>query len=186
MDNATRSDITRKKAVDAAFVILARDGTSGLTFEALSKESGISRGGLIHQFHNKEGVIAALLDYQRDFFENIGQTYLKSEGASKAEKTLSAHMAMYQASVDQPVPVARAVLAALVENTKLVGTIKEGGGATIEAICKEATDADLSMLRYFAASGIAYNMLLGLAPVSADTSARLFARLMDESAWGQG
>ncbi|WP_143811241.1 TetR/AcrR family transcriptional regulator, partial [Paraburkholderia piptadeniae] len=56
MDNQTRSENTRKKAIEAALTILTHEGVGGLTFDSLSRESGISKGGLLHQFRTKNGV----------------------------------------------------------------------------------------------------------------------------------
>jgi hypothetical protein len=41
----------------------------------------------------------------------------------------------------------------------------------------------LALLRYFAASGIAFHSLLGLSPLSDSTRDGLFERLLDEDRW---
>jgi len=50
MDNATRSERSRTAAIQAALTIIARDGPGKLTFDAIARESGMSKGGLMHQF----------------------------------------------------------------------------------------------------------------------------------------
>ena len=45
MDNATRSERSRNVALDAALVIIARDGPGRLTLDAIARESGLSKGG---------------------------------------------------------------------------------------------------------------------------------------------
>ena len=62
MDNPTRSERTRTAAIQAALAILERDGPGKLTFDAISRESGISKGGLMHQFRTKGDVLNALMD----------------------------------------------------------------------------------------------------------------------------
>jgi len=47
----------------------------------------------------------------------------------------------------------------------------------------EARDPARSLPRYFAASGIAFSMLLGLFEVPDALRDRLFERLLDESKW---
>src|SRR5882724_3680834 len=76
MDNATRSERSRNAALDAALVIIARDGPARLTLDAIARESGISKGGLMHQFRNKEGVIKALLEHQIQHFGDFSKRYL--------------------------------------------------------------------------------------------------------------
>ena len=183
MDNQTRSETTRKKAIEAAFTILAREGVGGLTFDSLSRESGVSKGGLLHQFRTKHGVLTALLDYQRQQFEQIRLDYLAKEAGKKAEPNLSAHIAVYRESIKQPHSVARAVLAALVESPELLDDSRAADADRMKALQRESGDLELSLLRYFAASGIAFNSLLGLAPLPQTMINRLFDRLLDEDSW---
>jgi Transcriptional regulator len=183
MDNQTRSEISRRRAIEAAFTILTRDGVGGLTFDSLARESGISKGGLLHQFRTKHGVLSALLDFQRQQFEQIGRDYMAKEGASKAEPNLAAQIAIYRESVNQPHSVARAILAAIIESPALLDDMKPTDAAKMKALQDEATDLDLSLLRYFAASGLAFHFLLGLSPVSNSARNRLFDRLLDEESW---
>jgi AcrR family transcriptional regulator len=183
MDNQTRSEISRKKAIEAALTILSRDGVGGLTFDSLSRESGISKGGLLHQFRTKQGVLSALLEHQRLQFEQIARDYMASEGAAKAEPTLAAQIAIYRAAVKQPHSVARAVLAALIESPNLLEESKTSDEVKMKTLHAEASDPDLALLRYFAASGIAFHSLLGLSPLSDSTRDGLFERLLDEDRW---
>ncbi|KVC83286.1 TetR/AcrR family transcriptional regulator [Burkholderia ubonensis] len=183
MDNQTRSEISRKKAIDAALGILARDGVGGLTFDSLSRESGISKGGLLHQFRTKQGVLKALLEFQQQRFEEIARAYLANEGASKAEPTLSSQIAIYREAINQPNSVARAVLAAIIESPDLLEDRKAATADKLKALENESDDIELSLLRYFAASGIAFNVLLGLTPLSGAMQGRLFARLLDDESW---
>ncbi|KAB0644240.1 TetR/AcrR family transcriptional regulator [Burkholderia latens] len=183
MDNQTRSEISRKKAIDAALSILTRDGVGGLTFDALSRESGISKGGLLHQFRTKQGVLSALLEFQQQQFEQFHRDYLVNEGVSKAEPTLAAQIAIFREAINQPNSVARAVLAAIIESPELLEGRESSDADKLTTMEKESSDFELSLLRYFAASGIAFNVLLGLMPLTGAMRNRLFARLLDEESW---
>ncbi|MGF6478423.1 hypothetical protein [Paraburkholderia sp. JPY419] len=90
---------------------------------------------------------------------------MAKEGASKAEPTLAAQIAIYRESVNQPHSVARAVLAAIIESPNLLDGMKTSDEAKMKALHDEAADADLSLLRYFAASGLAFHSLLGMSPL---------------------
>lgn len=43
MDNASRSERSRNVALDAALVIIARDGPGRLTLDAIARESGLPK-----------------------------------------------------------------------------------------------------------------------------------------------
>jgi AcrR family transcriptional regulator len=183
MDNPTRSETTRKKAIKAAFVILSKEGVKGLTFDALTRESGISKGGLLHQFKTKDGVLKALLDYQSQEFDRLAQTYLAGAGEEKTEKTLAKQIVTYKAASRQSHSAARALFAAIVENPDLLHETREFYAANLKRMQEEAEDPDLALLRYFAASGMVFNILLELSPLPKIVRERLFNRLMDDEAW---
>ena len=61
--------------------------------------------------------------------------------------------------------------------------MKKSDAAKMKALQDEATDLDLSLLRYFAASGLAFHSLLGLSPLGDSARNRLFDRLLDEESW---
>lgn len=183
MDNQTRSENSRRKAIDAALSILTREGIGGLTFDALSRESGISKGGLLHQFRNKHGVLRALLDRHREEFEQIAREHLAAGGAARVEPVLSAQIAIFRESINQPHSVARAVLAAMVESPDLLDDLKNDDAEKMKQLQSEAKDLELSLLRYFAASGIAFNSLLGLSAMPETLRDRLFERLLDDTRW---
>ncbi|PRX28124.1 TetR family transcriptional regulator [Paraburkholderia sp. BL18I3N2] len=172
-----------RQLLHAALTILTREGIGGLTFDSLSRESGISKGGLLHQFRTRQGVLCALLEFQRQQFEQIARDYLANEGTSKAAPNLAAQIAIYRESINQPHSVARAVLAALVENPTLLDDMKAFDAQKMKAMQDEASDLDLSLLRYCAASGLAFHSLLGLSPLDDATRNRLFDRLLDEASW---
>ncbi|WP_321842338.1 TetR/AcrR family transcriptional regulator [Paraburkholderia bannensis] len=183
MDNPTRSELSRKKAIAAALAILTREGVGALTFDSLSRESGISKGGLLHQFKTKQGVLEALLEHQRGEFQEIGAEYMNGEGRDKAEPTLAAQIAIFRQALNQPHSVARAMLAVMVESPNMLEASRDRDGEIAKSIENEASDHDLSLLRYFAASGLAFNLLIGLNELDEATRNRLFDRLQNEESW---
>lgn len=52
---------TRERILDALRTVLARGGASAVTLEAVAAEAGLSKGGLLYHFKNKEALYAALL-----------------------------------------------------------------------------------------------------------------------------
>ncbi|KMO30746.1 TetR family transcriptional regulator [Methylobacterium tarhaniae] len=54
--------IDREKVLDAAEVIVRRDGATALTFEAVAKAAGITKGGLQYCFGSKDDLVAAMIE----------------------------------------------------------------------------------------------------------------------------
>jgi AcrR family transcriptional regulator len=183
MDNPTRSERSRNAAIRAALAILTRDGPGGLTFDSLSRESGISKGGLLHQFRTKADVLKALLAHQNENYDSFARSFLAAKGSTLREPALSCQIAVTRESINQPHSVARAILAALVEDPALLDQIREIDVANVRSVRSEAEDADIALVRLFAARGLAYTTLLGLNPLSDRQRERLFKVLLDEDRW---
>lgn len=183
MDNASRSERTRKAVLQAALAIIARDGPGRLTLDAIARESGVSKGGLMHQFRTKEAVLKALLEHQTAYFEDFSRAYLAEHGATQREPHLSAQIATLRETLAEPHSVAFALFGAVAEEPGLLSIPRESDAKTLETITAEAADRDLAMLRWAAARGLAVTALLGLCPLDEDTRERLFDALLDERRW---
>ncbi|QIE26224.1 hypothetical protein SBC1_45030 (plasmid) [Caballeronia sp. SBC1] len=183
MDNPTRSERSRAAAIQAALTIISRDGPGQLTFDAISRESGISKGGLMHQFQTKGNVLKALLEYRTEYFESFSRDYLAKIDPEEPNPTLLTQIATTRESMTQQNPVGHAILAALVEDPALMTSVREADAKRIKRIKAEAADPELALLRLEAARGLALSALLGLCPLSDKERARLFDRLLDERQW---
>lgn len=61
--------IDRDKVLDAAEEIVAQAGAAGLTFDAVAKAAGITKGGVQYCFGTKENLIAAMITRWGEGFE---------------------------------------------------------------------------------------------------------------------
>lgn len=183
MDNPTRSERSRAAAIQAALTIISRDGPGQLTFDAISRESGISKGGLMHQFQTKGNVLKALIEHRMEYFENFSRDYLAKMGPDQTSTALLTQIATTRESMTQQDSVGHAILAVLVEDPTLLSAIRESDAKRIKVVKSEAADPDLALLRWEAARGLALTSLLGLCPLSDKERSRLFDRLLDESRW---
>jgi AcrR family transcriptional regulator len=183
MDNATRSERSRNVALDAALVIIARDGPGRLTLDAIARESGLSKGGVMHQFRTKEGVLKALLERQMAHFGEFSTRYRTKASAESANPELVTDIATVREATNTQNSTALALLAAMVESPDLMAVTRESDLKHIAAIKAEAADPDLAMLRWAAARGLLLGALFGTSPIGKPERERLFARLLDDSQW---
>jgi AcrR family transcriptional regulator len=183
MDNATRSERSRNAVLEAAIAIIARDGARRLTLDAIARESGISKGGLMHQFPTKGAVFKALLDRQVQYFGDFTRAYLAGSGTGRSQPHLAAEIATLREVITTPRSVVFAVLGAAAEEPGLLSTTREIDAKKIEVIKAEAPDPDLAMLRWVAAWGLALTVMVGSSPLSEEERERLFERLLDDRQW---
>jgi AcrR family transcriptional regulator len=183
MENAVRSERSRNAILEAALVVIVRDGPHHLTLDAIARESGISKGGLMHQFRSKKAVLKALLERQAAYFGAIFEVYLNETDAQTPEATLSAQIATMRDAVVEQKSFAFAMLSVLAEEPELLAVFREIDAERIAKIRTEATDPELSILRWSAARGLMLSALFGLCPLSQNERAALFARLLDADRW---
>ncbi|NMB59649.1 MAG: TetR/AcrR family transcriptional regulator [Chloroflexi bacterium] len=60
--NPVDSTRTRKTILQAANRVVLRDGSNSLTLDAVAKEAGVSKGGLLYHFPSKDALISAMVD----------------------------------------------------------------------------------------------------------------------------
>jgi len=183
MENTIRSERSRKAIIEAALAIIAREGPGRLTLDAIARESGISKGGLTHQFRTKEAVLRALLDQQIEYFGKLFQDYLTVFESTEPEAYLLAQIATLREVVAKQHPVAFAIVGALGEAPGLLSTTREHDARSTERIKADAADPELALLRWTAAWGLAMTALFGLSPLSGEERERLFDRLLDNRQW---
>jgi AcrR family transcriptional regulator len=183
MDNATRSERSRAAAIQAALAIIARDGPGRLTLDAIARESGISKGGVMHHFRTKEAVVTALLEHLTERFGKFTQDYLAEIGPDRPGAILESQIATLRESIATPHSAFLAILGAVAENPELLAPNRDKDIETLEVVRAEAADPDLAVLRLMAARGLHLMSLLGICPVSAEERDRLFDRLLDDARW---
>jgi AcrR family transcriptional regulator len=183
MDNPSRSERSRNAVLTAAITIIARDGPGRLTLDAIARESGLSKGGLMHQFRSKQAVLKALLRQQMTYFEEIGNRFLEKARATSSQPELAAQIATMQEAVAQPNSVAFAMAAVIAEDPSLLAGPRKIDAQIIKAIKARAADPELALLRWAAARGLLLNTLFGMSPLSDKERDRLFARLLDDRQW---
>ncbi len=185
MENALRSERSRNAVIQAALTIIGRDGPGRLTLDAIARESGLSKGGLTHQFRTKGAVLQALLEYQIEYFAKFSRDYLQEIDPAQPEPRLVSQIATLReiAVTRQQHSVAFAILGALTDAPDLLSIIIERDTEAIEQIKAEAADPDLALLRWAAARGLALTTLFRICPLSREDRERLFDLLLDDQYW---
>ncbi|WP_315786504.1 MULTISPECIES: TetR/AcrR family transcriptional regulator [unclassified Bradyrhizobium] len=183
MDNPSRSERSRKAALTAALAIIARDGPGRLTLDAIARESGLSKGGLMHQFPNKEAVLKALLEQQFTHFDEFANSFRVEAGRATSQPELATQIAISRELIAQQNSVAQAMLGALAQEPGLLADARAKDAERVLEIRDQAVDADLAVLRWAAARGLALMTLLRVSPLEQGEMDRLFARLLDDRQW---
>lgn len=78
----------RERIVLGALEVAAREGYDRLTFEAVAEHTGLTRGGVVYHFRNRESLIEAIADHLLDQWttealDTLGKPF---EAATRAER----------------------------------------------------------------------------------------------------
>ena len=60
----------RQAAIKAAIRVIEGGGLSGLTFDAVARETGMTKSGLVYHFPSKEDMLMALHEYLASAWED--------------------------------------------------------------------------------------------------------------------
>ncbi|MBB4200456.1 TetR family transcriptional regulator [Rhodoblastus sphagnicola] len=183
MENSARSQRTRAAAIQAALTIITRDGPGRLTIDAIARECGSSKGGILHHFRTKDAVLKALLEHQIEQGESLFDGYLAQSLPGRHEPALEAEIESLRTAAAHPKSTTFAIASALADNPELIAAVREREAKHVEAMKKEAADPSVAMVRWSAARGLALSSILGLCPLSEQERMSLFDLLRDDALW---
>lgn len=73
-------ETTRQAILRAARTVVQRDGAAALTLETVARVAGVSKGGLLYHFPNKDALIVGMLEAMVTAFEAAMAAYVRAEG----------------------------------------------------------------------------------------------------------
>jgi len=171
-----QSGTARDGILDAAQRVAARDGAGHVTLDAVAREAGVSKGGVLYHFPGKDALIAGMLERLIAEFEaEIARR--RAEYAGGPNPSLRAMIAACGSMCDIERPVAMAILAAGAQNPDLLAPLRSSIGVHLDQLAAECADPDRAFLLCAAADGLMFHHILGIAPYDAAQRTRLFARL---------
>ena len=157
----TKADTSRKRILDAATQIALERGPKQLTLDNVAKQCGMSKGGLMHHFSNKDALLAGMVETMIALLvadtEEMQQKHDDALAITTLLRSRQRHheqIAMYQAKI---------LLVAAVENPDLLKPMQELMKCKKQEI--ESQDAvDESTLLWLAADGLSFQELMEISP----------------------
>lgn len=184
MGNNKKSAETRLRIFQACSEILRREGLNNLTLQSVAEEAGISKGGLLYHFENKQALIEALFEYHNDIFETRLRELVEAEG----EKPGAFLRAYAKASAEQMAEPENASLYA-----SLFAAEEQYSGAHKlmrekyinwqKRIDRCKIDSDWAMLLRFATDGLWFVEMHRYAPPSPDQRKKIVQMIVEMASW---
>ncbi len=170
---------TRDLILDAAERVVARDGARRLTIDAVVKESGYSKGGVLYNFPSKLALIQGMVQRMVDSHKQRHEAALaqaEAEGRSPLEAMARALVCKEERELDRQVSMG--LLAAAAENPELIDPVRDAIASMRADILAHAPDPQLATIMLLAADGLHFSDILGLDILGDDERAAVEARII--------
>ena len=176
--------LTREHILQAAGRQVMSEGASGLTLEAVAKNAGISKGGLLYHFPSKEALILGMIDAH---FEWIKQVILEEKSRLPHPEAPGAwHRAFVEASFKNFVAcndLSAGMLAVVSQDSMLAGRIQQGLRELGAVRAGDGIPPVVSNLVVSTLDGIKIHQVVGMPMLSEQEAGdlrNLLFRLIDE------
>ncbi len=146
----------------AASRVIRRAGSLNLTLEAVAREAGVSKGGLLYHFANKETLIAALIQLELDSGERVLDD-LQARDLHTQGSWARANLAL-TLKINPARDVSAGLLAAVALNPGLLEPVRARYQAWQYAAETDGLEPGLGTLLRLAMDGLWLCELLDLAP----------------------
>lgn len=161
------ADTLRDRMLDAAVAVVVRQGIANLTLEAAAAEAGMSKGGLLHHFPNKDRLVEALVTRCAEHVrEGSVQAYqCTPEGPGRMARALLGHLGNAKEWTEQCQQSSSAMFAALALNPRLIEPMRAVYSELRQRIAEDGLPPGVGETVMAALDGLWLNRVLGLAPV---------------------
>lgn len=160
---------TRRRLIEAALRVLQKQGLAGLALDAVARDAGVSKGGLLHHFPSKDALIEALLRQLFEDFATRAQHYYAQEESTPG-RWLRAYVRATFDDEPPPLELSAMLLLALSEQSRLVDLIRADFAEWEQRLLNDGVPVARAIVIRQAADAYWTDRLVGVA--SADPAVR--------------
>jgi AcrR family transcriptional regulator len=155
---------SREEIVAAAERVVARLGAPGLSFDAVAREAGVSKGAVLHYFGTKEALIGAMV---ARLVERLAPQV--DDGPGPPDRAAIARLiARTTATPGGADGAATALLAAVAQDLASLAPIRAANRTHLDRLGASVLGPFEAQLLHFALDGLWLSELLGVSPLTDD------------------
>lgn len=168
---------TRRIILDAANRIVQEQGVEHLTLEMTAQQAGVSKGGLLYHFPNKEALIKGMIqDYLDRFTDDFNFTAQSYGEQAPGRWTLSYLYTTYEDKQRSP-SMSSGMLAAVATNPALLSPMQQAFGEWLRLLDQDGIDPTTAMIVRLAVDGLWMVDLFGFAPPDTEMREKVLSAL---------
>lgn len=167
----------RNQILLAASRIVHKQGVSQLTLEAVANEAGISKGGLLYHFPNKEALVQGMLDELLSKYSNEIKQRVESDDSPSGRWSRAYAEATFH-EVESGLEMSSGLLAAVFTNPEMLEKYQQQYSIWQKQIENDTSDPVLATVIRLVADGLWYSEIFGLAPLDINRREQVLTRLL--------
>jgi len=168
---------TRDHLIDTALATVRTHGIVGLTLDAVAKEAGVSKGGLLHHFRSKNLLIETMLRRLFAEFEARVQAYADAEAPTPG-RWLCAYVRATFDDEPPPLELVAVLLSGIMENDALMALVRDDWRHWQERLLNDGVPAARAQVIRQAADAYWSERLMDVAPSDHAARAELMRELL--------
>ncbi len=170
--------MTREAILRAADRVVVEGGVSGMSLEAVAREAGVSKGGLLYHFPSKEALISGMIGRLIDGFREALGRELAGERGSASGRWSRAYARTSFAEDRWYLEVSGGLLAAIAGDPGWLDPLRKRFEDEQRWAERDGIDPAVATLVRLAADGLFFAELFGFAPPEGRLRERVLEALL--------
>ena len=177
MSDARIATGTKLDVLQAAHRVVLRDGVSGLTLEAVAREAGRSKGGLLYHFPNKEALIQGLIADTIARFDHEVERLMALDRQSGPGRWVRAFLRATAEEAGSAYELTGGLLAAIANDPDLLAPLRAAYDRWQARALADGLDPVAATIVRLAADGFWLGDIFSFAPIADPLRTDVIARL---------
>lgn len=180
MDAKRGSTDTHRKLLEAAERLVLGEGAGRLTLDAVAREAGVSKGGLLYHFPSKEALVAEMVEHLAiERFERELERRIPPDSCEGSWVQAYVEATFEPEDHDRNLAVQSGLFAAVANDPSLLDPLRERYHALQERAENDGVDPALATIARLASDGLWFLELFDIPAVEGELREQVFQRLRE-------
>jgi len=166
----TRSNNQADAVLIAASEVIAQSGSGKLTIDAVARQAGMSKGGVLYHFPSKDALLKGMLNALLARIEERRQ-------GTQSQSKLSGMLESIDLRDESERAMSLAILATAAQTPELLAPARAYFSKVNEELSAETTDPDITRILLLALEGMRFLHMLEMIPWSNSDSERILKHM---------
>ncbi|GKU79455.1 TetR/AcrR family transcriptional regulator [Paenibacillus sp. L3-i20] len=173
----SKATLKRKHILESATKFILTEDFQSLTLDAVAKEAGVSKGGLLYHFPNKEELLKGLTLYIFEQFNALFDSFAQND-PDESGKWCRAYIQASRVDLEQNAALTVGVMSATLLQPFIVESMSHNYSYLLRRLDSDDLDpATVSIIR-LTIDGMYYSVLYKIEPLNKELLEEVMSRLM--------